>query len=154
MAKSCCAKCGRATGQLLLLLLLSLIGGCLYRVRGGWGDWGDWNKVFGDNVLTHDMFGRFFAWALPLALFVFALSRSACSGLIVSLSILVLTYFGIMVGWGTYFGIGNEPWVAGDLGRVGVFDWLVGPRLVCKTMYVCMSRSPLPVVCYCCLLWW
>ena len=100
----------------------------LYRVRGGWGNWQNMDDVFGSNVLTHDIFGRLFAWALPTAVMMFALSRTMCSGFIMASVVLVLTYFGIMVGWGTYFVLGHEPWVNGSLGRVGAFDWLVGPR--------------------------
>ena len=127
----CCRLCVRfthAVARLLLLFLLAVAGGLLYRVRGGWGDWSDIDAAFGGSVLTHDMFGRLFAWALPTALLLLALSRNVCAGTVVAASAVVLLYFGIMVGWGTYFSLGHEEWKNNSLGRPGAFDWLVGPR--------------------------
>ena len=85
----------------ILVLFLALCGGLLYRVRGGWGDWSGIDKIFGDNVITHDMSGRLFAWALPTSMMVLSLSRNFCSGIILAVVTVVLTFFGIMVGWGT-----------------------------------------------------
>lgn len=135
--------------ELLVIAVLSFVGGAFNRMRGGWHDgiascwffadpsW-DFQRSAEDTaqpsfkcVVAHDMFAR-----VSVSAVIGCIAAGFCvgccrlpdrlRGLRGAFVYTVLATFAFCVGWGTYMsmGSGSPPYEFNS--RVGVFDWLTG----------------------------
>ncbi|CAH1241707.1 Hypp6396 [Branchiostoma lanceolatum] len=114
------SRCRRALATSLVLCLLlacCLLGGFLNRCRGGYVDFGSMMGYWPAHVTSRLIV------AVPTGLVVWLASQNFRAGL----SVCLMTWFSLYVGWGPYMSMGEDT--AGYNSRSGVFDWALGRQM-------------------------
>ena len=99
------------------VIMLAFAGGVFNRMRGSGGgalDLADWTSYWPEHALDRAVM------AFPTGALLSVLTRESLASFIVTL----LTWASLIVGWGTYFGMGVSN--GGFVSRIGVFDWWFG----------------------------